>query len=211
MVLVSSGALTQAKRAQRSTVCKKIWLNIHPRNWWWQKSRAPPPAHVSGCEMSHLLAKCPKRIQSMLNLIGHSCNDQLTAVKEGYLLTSVTYLYRWRRCTLSEMTCFLKAIRWLVIYFNWSQTQVQFLFRRNSVYFLLTAKVELRYLKNTWELRFWPWPSPYITTKQTNHNCQQSLTLTSCLRRSISMRWDQRRKINQINSKCISTPLVVNL
>ena len=128
-------------------------------------------------------------------LIGHSCNVQLTAVKKGYWLTTVTWLYRGLNCTLIEVTCFLKVIRWLVISFNWSQTQVYFLFWRNSVYFLLTAKNELRYLKNIWELHYWPLLNLYITIKQTNHNYQESLTLTSCLRRSISMRWDQRTKI----------------
>ena len=115
--------------------------------WWWQNNRMPPPTHVSGCEMSHLLAKCSKHIQSVFKLIGHPCNDQLTAVKKGYRLTSVTWLYRGLKCTLIEVTCFLKVIRWLLICFNWLQTQVHFLFRRNSVYFLLTAKIELWYLK----------------------------------------------------------------
>ena len=107
----------------------------------------PTPTHVSGCEMSHLLAKCSKHIQSVFNLIGHPCNDQLTAVKKGYRLTSVTWLYRGLKCTLIELTCFWKVIRWLLICFNWLQTQVHFLYRRNSVYFLLTAKIELWYLK----------------------------------------------------------------
>ena len=53
-----------------------------------------PPLHVSGCEMSHLLAGSPRHTQttqSVLNLIfEHLYCCQLTAVTIGYPLTSAT-------------------------------------------------------------------------------------------------------------------------
>ena len=51
----------------------KIWLSMHPRNFLvvtkWSVSSSLLPVHVSGCEMSHLLAWSPRRTQSVLNLI----------------------------------------------------------------------------------------------------------------------------------------------
>ena len=41
-------------------------------------------------------------------LIAHQCCDQLTAVKTGYPLTSITWLYRGLKCLPIEVEYFLK-------------------------------------------------------------------------------------------------------
>ena len=48
--------------------------------------RVLPPAHVSGCEMSHLLAESPGKACTLSALkLGnrHPCYSQLTVVKKG--------------------------------------------------------------------------------------------------------------------------------
>ena len=42
----------------------------------------------------------------------YPCSDQLTAVKTGYPLTSITWLYRGLRCRPIEVKCFFEVIRW---------------------------------------------------------------------------------------------------
>ena len=41
--------------------------------------------------------------------IAHSCNDQVTAVKTGYPLTSIIWPYCGLKCRPIEVTCFLKS------------------------------------------------------------------------------------------------------
>ena len=50
--------------------------------------------------------------------IGHHCCDQLTAVKTGYPLTSITWPYRGLRCWPIEVEYFLEVIRWQVTSFQ---------------------------------------------------------------------------------------------
>ena len=67
--------------------------------WFWEnrpcgvRQYVRPPLHVSGYEMAHFNTICVKLG------IGHPCCDQLTAVKKGYPLTSVTWLHRGLRYT----------------------------------------------------------------------------------------------------------------
>ena len=58
--------------------------------------------------------------------IGHQCNDQLTAVKTGSPLTSITRQYRGLRCWPIEVKYFLKLSADKFQVFNWSQDQVYF-------------------------------------------------------------------------------------
>ena len=53
----------------------------------------------------------------------HSCNDQVTAVKTGYPLTSITWPYRGLKCRPIEATCFLKSSAEEFLVFDWSQAQ----------------------------------------------------------------------------------------
>ena len=65
---------------------KKFWC-------WGNRPYVRPPLHVSGCQITHFITICVKLG------IGHTCCDQLTAVKKGYPLTSVTWLHRGLRYT----------------------------------------------------------------------------------------------------------------
>ena len=68
--------------AQLSTMGKKICLPMHPRNRGSDdSSERPYVLHVSGCEISHLIARSPRHILCMFNGIGHPCYGQLTANK----------------------------------------------------------------------------------------------------------------------------------
>ena len=58
--------------------------------------------------------------------IGHQCCDQLTAVKTGYPLTSITWPYRGLRCWPIEVKYFLKLSADKFLAFKWSQTHVWF-------------------------------------------------------------------------------------
>ena len=54
------------------------------------------------------------------------CCDQLTAVKTGYPLTSITWSYRGLRCRPIELKYFLKLSADKLVVFKWSQAQVSF-------------------------------------------------------------------------------------
>ena len=59
-------------------------------------------------------------------LIAHQCCGQLTAVKTGYPLTSITWPYRGLRCRPVEVKYFLKLSPDKLLVFKWSQAQVCF-------------------------------------------------------------------------------------
>ena len=51
---------------------KKIWLSVHSRNFGSDnivRTDVRPPLHVSGCEMEHSLARNPRHILSVFNLL----------------------------------------------------------------------------------------------------------------------------------------------
>ena len=50
--------------------------------------------------------------------IGHQCCDQLTAVKTGYMLTSISLPYRRLRCWPIEVKYFFEVIHWQVTSFQ---------------------------------------------------------------------------------------------
>ena len=56
--------------------------------------------------------------------IEQQCCDQLTAVKTGDPLTSITWLYRGLRCRPIEVKYFLKLSADKLIVFKWSRAQV---------------------------------------------------------------------------------------
>ena len=59
-------------------------------------------------------------------LIAHQCCDQLTAVKTGHPLTSITWPYRSLRCRPIEVEYFLKLSADKLLVFKGSQAQVYF-------------------------------------------------------------------------------------
>ena len=99
-------------------------------------SRAHVPTHrgdVIYLDAVRWPVNCFTRSRTMFNLIlssqfgstgklfthiGHQCFDQLTAVKTGYPLTSITWPYRGLRCRPIEVKYFLDVIRWQVTSFQ---------------------------------------------------------------------------------------------
>ena len=84
---------------QQSPIGNKIWLYwTHPRNFGLSKSSVK----IVCTYLMLAGVKCHTSFESKAicfeNDIGHPCYSQLTAVKIGHLLTSVTWLYHRLRC-----------------------------------------------------------------------------------------------------------------
>ena len=83
----------------------------------------PQPARPSAlqenqCSISHFLASLVAQEDWYCTHIVHQCCDQLTAVKTGYLLTSITWPYRGLRCRPIEVEYLFEVIRWQVTSFQ---------------------------------------------------------------------------------------------
>ena len=88
----------------------------------WPYTDRPSAPQENQCLLSHIyLVWEPKR-----KLIVHQCCDQLTAIKTGHPLTSITWPYRGLKCRPIEVEYFFKVIRWQITSFKWSQAQVYF-------------------------------------------------------------------------------------
>ena len=61
-------------------------------------------------------------------MIAHQCFDQLTAVKTGYPLTSITWPYHGLKCSPIEVEYFFEVIRWQITTLKWSWSQAQVYF-----------------------------------------------------------------------------------
>ena len=115
---IHSGALSNARRAQRNIMGSKICFamlssrSIHefpisdPYKFWWE-IKSSLRTSVLSCLRMFLSFPGFELNKGIYNLyltvyIGHPGYGQLTAVKIGYLLTSATWPYRGLRCTLSQ-------------------------------------------------------------------------------------------------------------
>ena len=115
---IHSGALSNARRAQRSIMGSKICFamlssrSIHefpisdPYKFWWE-IKSSLRTSVLSCLRMFLSFPGFELNKGIYNLyltvyIGHPGYGQLTADKIGYLLTSATWPYRGLRCTLSQ-------------------------------------------------------------------------------------------------------------
>ena len=115
--------LPRAKRAQRSTMGKKMKKTTHPRkfgNQYTDRPPARPPERLSvrttGQPM--FIAILGAQEGWYCTHIAHQCCDQLTAVKTGYPLTSLTWPYRRLRCRPIEVEYLFEVIRWQVTSFQ---------------------------------------------------------------------------------------------
>ena len=79
-----------------------------------------PILYVLGnqCSISHFLASLGVQEKWYCTHIAHQCCDQLTAVKTGYPLTSITWPYRGLRCRPIEVEYLFEVIRWQVTSFQ---------------------------------------------------------------------------------------------
>ena len=85
-----------------------------------------PHHRETNVQCHFFLANLGAQENSYCTHIAHQCCDQLTAVKTGYPLTSITWPYRGLRCRPIEVEYFFEVIRWQITSFKWSQAQVYF-------------------------------------------------------------------------------------
>ena len=111
--------LWRAKRA-----CGAPWVSksTHPRKFGNHVTvHRPQPARPSapqGNQCSITLSSLGAQEDWYCRHIAHQSCDQLTAVKTGYPLTSITWSYRGLRCRLIEVEYLFKVIRWQVTSFQ---------------------------------------------------------------------------------------------
>ena len=84
----------------------------------------PSSPQENQCLISHFLTSLGAQVKTDFT---HPCCDQLTAVKKGYPLTSITWPYRGFRCRPIEVEYFLKLCADKLLVFKWSRTHVYFL------------------------------------------------------------------------------------
>ena len=108
-----------APRLSKSTYPRKFGNHVTVHRPPTDRPSAP---QENQCLLSHIyLVWEPKR-----KLIVHQCCDQLTAIKTGHPLTSITWPYRGLKCRPIEVEYFFEVIRWQITSFKWSQAQVYF-------------------------------------------------------------------------------------
>lgn len=143
-MLVISGALVWAKRVQQSTIYAAKKINVCCGKIVCIKSLTiRPPLHVSGCEMSHLLALSTKHKKSVFNLIIStsmfcsidSCQNRVS-FDQCHMTISLAQVYNSLRCH----AIFKFSADQLLVNFQ-SITDSGSFFRRISVCFLLTQNL----------------------------------------------------------------------
>jgi len=127
--------LLRAKRA-----CGAPWVSksTHPRKFGNHVTVYRPPARPSAPQGNQcLILTLSSQFGSAGRLIlhtcvAHQCCDQLTAVKPGYPLTSITWPYRGLRCRPIKIEYFFEVISAdNLLVFKWSQAQIFFKFISN--------------------------------------------------------------------------------
>ena len=106
--------LWRAKRA-----CGAPWVSksTHPRKFGNHVTVHRPPAarpsapQENQCSIPHFLTSLGAQEDWYCTHVTHQCCDQLTAVKTGYPLTSITWPYRGLRCRPIKVECFFEVIR----------------------------------------------------------------------------------------------------
>ena len=113
-----------APRAKRTNGAPWVSKSTHPRKFGIHVTVHRPPARPSApqgnqCLIFTLSSQFGSRGRLILHTyIAHQCCDQLTAVKTGYPLTSITWPYRGLRCRPIEVKYFFEVIRWQVTSFQ---------------------------------------------------------------------------------------------
>ena len=131
IIMMIIADLWRAKRA-----CGAPWVSksTHPRKSGNHVTvHCPQPARPfapqeNQCSISHFIASLVAQEDWYCTHIVHQCCDQLTALKTGYPLTSITWPNRGLRCRPIEVEYLFEVIRWQVssLVFKWSQAQVSF-------------------------------------------------------------------------------------
>ena len=103
------------------------------------------------CSISYFLASLGSEHRKTDTHIGHQCCDQLTAVKTGYPLTSITWPYRGLRCWPIEVKYFFEVIRWQV-------TSFQMIAGSSLIFFYEIHMKYVLFLCNTIKILISNWP-----------------------------------------------------
>ena len=113
---------------------------------------ARPSVRTTGnqCSISHVLASLVAQEDWHCTYIVHQCCDQLTAVKKGYLLTSITWPYRGLRCQPIEVEYLFEVIRWQVTSFQ--------MIADSGLFFLIHMKYFVFYMCRTIKILISNWP-----------------------------------------------------
>ena len=116
--------LAELWRAKRACGAPWVSKSTNPRKFRKHVTvHRPQPARPSvpqenQCSISHFLAILVAQEDWYCTHIVHQCWNQLTAVKIGYPLTSITWPYRGLRCRPIEVEYLFKVIRWQVTSFQ---------------------------------------------------------------------------------------------
>ena len=133
------GKLWRAKRA-----CGAPWLgkSTHPRKFGNHVTVHRPSVRTTGQPMFNLfLASLGAQEDWYCTHIVHQCCDQLTAVKTGYPLISITWPYRGLRCRPIVVEYLFEVIRWQVTSFQ--------MIAGSSLFFLIHMKYVVFYMCRT--------------------------------------------------------------
>ena len=115
----------------------------------------PQPARPSAsqenqCSISHFSASLVAQEDWYCTHIVHKCCDQLTAVKTGYPLTSITWPYRGLRCRTIEVEYLFEVIRWQFTSFQ--------MIAGSTLIFLIHMKYVVFYMCRTIKILISNWP-----------------------------------------------------
>ena len=146
-ILISIFCLSCYKRAPLASrapfaIAKKIWWAIHPRiRNFGSHLTARPPVHPSVLTTGKpmLSVTLSSWCESLQTDNAHPCCGQLTAVKTGFLLTSITWLYRGLRCRPIEIMCFFMLSVDKLPVLNWLQALTSTGFCCNNGYKFMTV------------------------------------------------------------------------
>ena len=78
----------------------------------------PSAPQGNQCSISNFLASLGSQEDWYCRHIAHQCCDQLTAVKTGHPVASITWPYRGLRCRSIEVEYLFEVIRWQVATFQ---------------------------------------------------------------------------------------------
>ena len=123
VVFSLSEFIAELSREARASGAPWVSKSTHPRKFGnhvtvHRTNDRPSAPQAYQCSISHFQASLGAQENWYYTHITHQCCDQLTAVKTGYSLTSITFPYGGLKCRPIEVEYFLEVIRWQVTSFQ---------------------------------------------------------------------------------------------
>ena len=144
--------------------CGAPWVSksTHPRTFGNHVTVHRPPSRTTGKPMFNLTLSCTH--------IAHQCYDQLTAVRTGYQLSSITWPYRGLRCCPFEVEYVFEVIRWQVTSFQMiASSRLIFLIHMKYVVCCMCHTIKIL-------LSNWPRKLEFSQFLQAGRTCQLLMT-----------------------------------